>query len=109
CWDAYNPGIPTLPNFPSPLQDTDPILKLPDGSPFDNKDNVSLVSAATADGVTTVVCERDLTTGDILDSQLRRGRTYQVWGAYNEREIFGDEDSVGQPMWTSEGATTWRP
>ncbi len=108
CWDAYNPGIPTLPSFPAPVQDTDPVLRIQGGSPLNNKDNVRLVSADVSDGVTTIVCERDLITGDIFDRQFRTGGTFAVWGAYNSELGFINENGAAQPTWTKDATDTWR-
>ena len=108
CWDAYNPGIPTLNNFPSPLQDTDPILKLNDGSPMNNQDNVRVVSSAVADGITRIMCERDLITGDVFDRQLRVGDSFEVWSAYNADQIYSSQSGAVQPMWTQEATSRWR-
>lgn len=46
CWDAYNPGIPTFANFPAPIQDVDPLIATPNGSVYDNKNNLRNISAS---------------------------------------------------------------
>jgi len=107
AWDAYNPGIPTLPFFPSPVQDTDPILVTPGGSPLDNKDNLTQISGSNANGVLSISVQRPLITEDIFDFQIYPDRIFPVIGAYAAHEIFDDQDDVIQPEHTAHGADQW--
>jgi hypothetical protein len=106
-WDSYNPGIPTLPSFPAPLQDNNPYMIIEGGSPLDNKQNVTIVSASNKDGVITIKTERKLVTGDIFDLQFELGRSYNIVAAYNKSQGFTNEFNANQPMHTSVGGGRW--
>jgi len=82
AYDEYNPGIPTLPTFPNPLLDTDPVLKIEGESPYDNVDNVELVGSSFNNGVATVTVRRALQTFDIFDFQFEFQRMFHVVAAY---------------------------
>lgn len=105
AFDYYNPGIPTLPNFPAPIQDTNPILKTDDGDVYDNVDNISVVSSSVADGVITIVVQRDLITEDIFDYQIYADSQQNVVSAYNSTEVFSEAYNAQQPGHTQYGAT----
>ncbi|MEK9738053.1 MAG: hypothetical protein VW239_12080, partial [Candidatus Nanopelagicales bacterium] len=53
-WDAYNPGIPTLPFFPAPTQDNNPALMVQGASPLDNQENVIITGSNTANDIITI-------------------------------------------------------
>lgn len=108
AWDAYNPGIPTLENFPSPLRDNNPLITLMSGSPYDNKENVQIVAASRTDDTITIVVERDLETQDVFDYQLIRGRQFYVWGAYNETLTFSSDLNALQPTYTNHATGIWK-
>ena len=99
-WDAYNPGIPTLPSFPSPLRDDDPTLIIEPRNPLDNVENVSIVECSRENGVTSVTVERKLETGDIFDKQLAVNDIIRVLAQYNDRQIFNNQFDAKQPMYT---------
>ena len=84
AWDAYNPGVPTLPSFPTPLSDTDPLIVLQGGTPYDNQDNVELVSASSVNGVTTIQVSRPLITEDIFDIQIEPDHQFYAMSMYGE-------------------------
>ncbi|MDC0535849.1 hypothetical protein OAO18_08590, partial [Francisellaceae bacterium] len=102
-----NPGIPTLPSFPAPLQDNNPYMIIQGGSPLDNKQNVTIVSASNKEEVITIKTERKLVTGDIFDLQFELGRSYNVVAAYNKNQGFINEFNANQPMHTSVGSDRW--
>lgn len=104
-WDAFNPGSPTLAAFPSPVQDTDPAIKVPD-STTDNKDNVEIVSASNEDGVITIEVQRPRRTGDVFDFPLAPGHRIKVLAAYNDSEVFTEGEGVVQPPASVEASTT---
>lgn len=106
-WDSYNPGIPALPAFPAPLQDTDPILVLPDGSPYDNKDNLTNIMGTRMSETVSVSVQRALITEDIFDFQIYPDRLFNVIAAYSKDQIFLDEDGSPQPEHTAYGAARW--
>ena len=83
--DAYNPGIPTLPNFPSPLQDTNPYLLIPEGSPEDNKDNLTNISGVRVGGTIGIHVERQMITGDLFDFAIEPNVEFNSIAAYNSR------------------------
>ena len=107
-WDAYNPGIPTLPNFPSPLRDDDPILSVEGESPYYNLENVQIVSANRTDDTITIICERDLETQDIFDYQLAEGRQFYVWAGYNETITYTNNLIASQPTYTKQVTGVWK-
>lgn len=107
CWDAYNPGIPTLPSFPSPLQDNDPEMIIPGAVATENQNNVRLVSATVENGVTTITCERALNTADAFDFQITRGNRFNVLAAYNENTVFIDLYGTAQAFWTKTSGGYW--
>ena len=107
-WDAYNPGIPTLPNFPAPLRDDNPILGVPGASPYDNQQNVQIVSANRSGDTITIVCERDLDTQDLYDYRFQLGTSFAVWAGYNENLTFVNEFNAQQPFYTKQAGQTWR-
>ncbi|MCF6767163.1 DOMON domain-containing protein [Thiotrichales bacterium 19S11-10] len=106
-WDAYNPGIPTMSMFPSPIQDIDPLIKIEGGSPLDNKANVKITGFTNTNGTIQIKCERDLETGDIFDLQFTPGVEYHVVAAYNEKEGFNNEFQALQPMHSKVGSQLW--
>lgn len=106
-WDAYNPGIPTLPTFPAPLEDINPVLVLPNGNPFDNVENVEVVSSSQVDGVTTITVRRALITQDIFDFQIYPNQTYHVVAAYNTTLPWNPSLDAQQPDHTSYGSMMW--
>ncbi|MFZ9035968.1 MAG: DOMON domain-containing protein [Francisellaceae bacterium] len=108
AWDAYNPGIPTLPMFPAPIQDVDPLIRLNDASPFDNKNNVKIISSSNENGTIVITVERDLNTKDVFDRELIKGQIIPVVAAYNDDDIFINEFGANQPMHTNYGAAKWR-
>lgn len=107
AWDTYNPGIPTLPFFPSPVQDTDPMLVSPGGSPMDNKDNITQISGSNANDVLSISVQRPLITEDIFDFQIYPDQIFHVIGAYSADEIFDDVDDAIQPEHTAYGSDEW--
>jgi hypothetical protein len=107
CLDDYNPGIPTLANFPAPMRDDNPLLFLGGGDPLDNQENVTLVSASDADGTITVTCRRPLATGDIFDYQFELGDQLNVVAAYNARLDWNPAFNAQQPTHTAYGASRW--
>ena len=107
CLDYYNPGIPTIANFPSPMQDTNPIMKIEGGNPSNNINNVQLVEATNENGIVSITCERNLVTNDIFDAQFRRGMQLNVYGAYNDSLGFNDTYNWQQPFRTAFGTTRW--
>ena len=109
-WDAYNPGIPTLPSFPSPLQDTDPTLNIPNGAPNDNQNNVKIIYASNQNGIIDIILQRPLITRDILDIQLETGGQYRVNLMYNPHNGFiNTYDAVqpGYPMGAVSKSAIW--
>ena len=106
AWDAYNPGIPTLEMFPAPAPDTYPVFVMPSGGPYDNRDNVTVVSGASVDGITTIVVERDLVTEDIFDMQITGNPQQPVCAAYSTLN-WNAEVGV-QPMHTAYACTLWQ-
>ncbi|MCF6775707.1 DOMON domain-containing protein [Thiotrichales bacterium 19X7-9] len=106
-WDAYNPGLPTLPMFPSPIQDIDPAIKINSGNPLDNKSNVKITNFSNTNGIINIKCERDFETGDIFDLQFIPGEEYHVVAAYNESKGFINEFQASQPMHTKVGSQMW--
>ncbi len=105
--DLYNPGIPTLPGFPSPLQDTNPILRTPGMSPYDNVDNVEVVSGSQSNGVTTITVRRPLVTEDIFDFQIYPAQLFHVVAAYNDAVGWNPAYNAQQAEHTAYGADTW--
>lgn len=101
-WDAYNPGIPTLSNFPSPLKDNDPLIKVYPANGLDNQENVEVIDCLAQDGTIEITVERALDTGDILDFPLEAGDMIRVLAQYNDRQIFINEFGVVQPMYTNQ-------
>lgn len=85
CWDTYNPGIPTLPEFPSPLYDDDPTITIQGGSPYNNVQNYQVVGSSHSNGITTIICKRKLVTQDIFDFQIYKGRNFHVKVSYSEQ------------------------
>lgn len=108
CWDAYNPGIPTLSNFPAPLQDNDPIFQLEDGSPENSKNNCKVISASKENGEIDILVERDLITNDVFDFQIYQGRNFYVHVAYNMSLTFVNEFEHIQPAPTKQVGFIWR-
>lgn len=107
-WDAYNPGIPTIPNFPAPLEDTNLYLRDPAGSPLDNKDNLTGVTGVRAGGTILIHVERLLNTGDIFDFAIEPNMEFNVIAAYNSRLGFNTAGvAPPQPEHTATGATRW--
>lgn len=107
CLDYYNPGIPTMSNFPAPIQDTNPVIKVENGSSTTNINNVQVISSSHANGVTTITCQRNLITNDIFDFQIRRNMQFNVYGAYNNDLGFSEEYNAEQPFRTTYGVTRW--
>lgn len=108
AWDAYNPGIPTIPNFPAPLRDTNPYLVVPNGSPLDNQDNLTEVAGVRAGGRILIHVEREMITGDIFDFGIEPDQQFNVIAAYNARLGFNDDGyPQTQPGHTATGATRW--
>ncbi|MCB0333191.1 MAG: hypothetical protein KDD55_06800 [Bdellovibrionales bacterium] len=107
CWDAYNPAVPSFDSFSSPIQDHDPLLKDENGSEEYNTDDVTVVSSSVEDGVTTIVCAREMLTGDPFDYQIRTNRYFYVWAGYNEDTGFIDDFRLSQPGWTNSGVAVW--
>lgn len=107
CWDAFNPAFVDLDSFSSPIQDDDPLIASDEVDENFNQNNVTLVSSSVADGVTTIVCERDLLTGDAFDYQIRTDRDFDVWAGYNESTGFVNEDSTLQAGTTNSGLAIW--
>ena len=105
--DLYNPGIPTLPNFPSPLQDPNPLLKTPGMSPYDNVDNVEVVSGSQSNGVTTITVKRQLVTQDIFDFQIYPAQLFHVAAAYNDAVGWNTELDAQQADHTAYGSDMW--
>lgn len=104
--DFYNPGIPTLPNFPAPLQDTNPIMKLNNGDVLNNVNNVKMVgSTNNSDGTTSVHISRALQTGDIFDMQFEPGLHLNVVAAYNLVHLWDFTYGAQQVPHTNIGAT----
>lgn len=103
--DTYNPGIPTLPVFPAPLQDTDPIITLQGASPLDNKNNLTNITGTNNNGVITISVQRKLQTGDIFDFQFEPGMQLNVVSAYNQSLPWNDNYNAQQPSHTKFGAT----
>ena len=104
--DSYNPGIPTLPNFPAPLQDTNPRLKLT-GDPLDNRDNVTLTGASDTNGTLVITVERDLQTGDIFDFQMTDDDRFNVVAAYGLGQTWNRSYDAQQPGHTFYAADIW--
>lgn len=107
CLDLYNPGIPTLSNFPSPLQDTNPVLKYPGGSPYDNVDNVQVGESSNGGGTVSITCQRQLLTQDIFDFQIYPDQLFHVVAAYNTKSGWDDQYNAQQPEHTAYGADVW--
>ena len=107
CLDLYNPGIPTIPNFPAPLQDTNPILKLSNDDPYDNVDNVSVDNFSNANGIVSITCQRALVTEDIFDFQIFPDQLFHVVSAYNAKLPWNPQYNAQQPSHTAYGADTW--
>lgn len=82
--DTYNPGIPTLSSFPSPIQDTNPVIKLNGGSQFNNKNNLTDVFGTYNNGIIVISLKRKLITEDIFDFQIYPGRQFHVVAAYSD-------------------------
>lgn len=106
AWDAYNPGIPTLPVFPSPIQDTDPVLQIEPPNPLDNVDNLlSITDVSGSDpGSVSIEVSRKLVTEDIFDYQIYEGWT-NVVAAYNATQGFINEFNALQPGHTATGSS----
>lgn len=107
CWDAFNPAYVGLDTFSSPLQDTDPLLVSDDAGENHNKSNVRVLSSSQENGVTTIVCERDLLTGDPYDFQIRLGRQFNVVASYNESEDFTNTYGTVQPSSSNSARAVW--
>lgn len=108
AWDAYNPGIPTIPNFPAPLRDTNPYLVMPNGSPLDNQDNLTGLTGVRAGGTILIHVEREMITGDIFDFEIEPDMEFNVIAAYNSRLGFSTAGvAPTQPEHTATGATKW--
>lgn len=107
CLDLYNPGIPTLANFPSPMQDTNPVLKYPGGSPYDNVDNVQVGESSNSGGTVSITCQRQLVTQDIYDFQIYPDQLFHVVAAYNAKLGWNDQYNAQQPEHTAYGADVW--
>lgn len=104
--DTYNPGIPTLANFPAPLQDTNPILKL-SSNPLDNRDNVTLTGATDVNGTLVITVDRDLQTGDIFDFQMTDDDRFNVVAAYGLGQSWNRSYNAQQPGHTFYAADIW--
>ena len=76
AFDTYNPGIPTLSFFPSPILDSNPLFDSANTEPTDGQLNVELVSSSLNDGVLSIVVQRPLVTDDIFDAQFQSGTSY---------------------------------
>lgn len=107
CWDAFNPAFTDLDTFSSPIQDDDPLIESDEIDEGYNQNDVTVVSSSVSDGVTTIVCERDLLTGDAFDYQIRTDRQFHVWAGYNEDTGFINEDSTVQATETASALAIW--
>lgn len=97
-WDAYNPAIPTLESFPSPMLDTNQLFMIPgDSDSLNNKENVKLVSFSNNDGVINIKVTRKLYTGDIFDYQFRMGNQVDVVAGYDKTRTF-NQDAADAPQ-----------
>lgn len=105
--DLYNPGIPTLESFPAPVQDTNPVIRVPGGDPYDNKDNIVSVDGSQIDGFTTITVRRELITQDILDFQIYPDQLFHVVAAYNDSVGWNTEYNAQQAEHTAYGSDTW--
>jgi hypothetical protein len=99
----YNPGIPTLPVFPAPLQDTDPLIKNIGASPLDNRNNLTNITGTNSNGVITISVQRKLQTGDIFDFQFQPRMQLNVVSAYNQSQPWNDGYNEQQPSHTKVG------
>ncbi|MCB0333192.1 MAG: hypothetical protein KDD55_06805 [Bdellovibrionales bacterium] len=106
CWDGYNPGIPTLPNFPFPIEDTNPFIRLLAAPPTYNQNNLTVVTSLRENGVTSITCKRKLITNDIFDFQFRPDMRISVYAAYNNREVY-TLSGVQQPQSTNHKTGEW--
>ncbi len=107
AWDAYNPGIPTLVNFPAPLQDTDPVLVIDPPNGLNNRDNLTGVVGTDSSGEIIVTMQRPMFTGDIFDFEFDSAGLINVIAAYSSTEVFTNADNAQQPMHTAAIGATW--
>lgn len=100
-FDGYNPGIPTLPFFPAPAPDTDPIF-VSDGSDiFDNQNNYTCEETTTGTQFRTVECRRKLITNDIFDIQFKIDGIYPICAVYNLTQgFYTSTTDISQPSHT---------
>ncbi len=106
-WDAYNPGIPTLPFFPAPTQDNNPALMVQGASPLDNQENVIITGSNTANDIITINLQRKMQTGDIFDFQLAPDMQFNIVWAYSSDKVFINEFNAIQPTHTAAGGSRW--
>ncbi len=106
-WDAYNPGIPTLPFFPAPTQDNNPALMVQGASPLDNQENVIITGSNTANDIITINLQRKMQTGDIFDFQFAPDMQFNIVWAYSSDKVFINEFNAIQPTHTAAGGSRW--
>ncbi len=106
-WDAYNPGIPSISAFPSPMRDDDPIIKI-QGNSKDNRLNVQLISASKTGSEIRISVERPMVTGDIFDYQLYDDRNFYVMGSYNCHNGYINQFNMTQPMPSYQKVEIWK-
>ncbi len=97
-FDGYNPGIPQLPSFPSPLPDDDPLFRMPNSSPLDNQENWSGEVIFEDEEIRVVEMRRTLVTGDIYDLQFVTTGVFPACAAYTMKQAFDMADmNASQP------------
>jgi hypothetical protein len=107
AWDAYNPGIPTLVNFPAPLQDTDPLIVIDPPNGLNNRDNLTDVVGTDSHGEISVTMQRPMFTGDIFDFEFESAGPIDVIAAYSSSEVFTNAYDAEQPMHTAAIGAAW--